>query len=282
MLNIMDKENINMHFYEKLDAITTKNNSLVCVGLDTDIAKIPPHLLTEENPVLAFNRNIIEATRDLVQCYKLNLAFYEALGSRAYETIKGTIDAIPSGIIIIGDAKRGDIGNTSTMYAKALFEDFSFDAATVAPYMGTDSVQPFLRFEEKGTFILALTSNKGSQDFQYLEVEGKPLYKHVVEKIISWNDKGNCGMVVGATHPYELVGIRNMAGDMPILIPGLGAQGGEVEASVKGGINKDGMRAIFNSSRGILFAGSGEDYALRARDAALAFRDEINGFRVQP
>ncbi|MBL0174225.1 MAG: orotidine-5'-phosphate decarboxylase [Ignavibacteria bacterium] len=265
-----------MPFLSKLDAVTTKNKSLVCVGLDTDPAKIPAHLRTEVNPVLAFNRAIIEATADVVQSYKLNLAFYEALGPDAHETIRLTLDAIPTDIVTIGDGKRGDIGNTSAMYAAALFDGFGFDAVTVAPYMGYDSVQPFLAHKDKGVFILTLTSNKGSRDFQYLEVEGRPLYAHVLDRILEWNEAGNCGLVVGATHPSELAAIRATAGDMPILIPGLGAQGGDVEQSVRAGVTPAGLRGVFNSSRGILYASGERDFAARAREAAIALRDEIN------
>ena len=270
-----------MHFLQKLDSISAKNNSLLCVGLDTDPAKIPAHLQREDNPVLAFNRQIIEATSDLVQSYKLNLAFYEALGARAHETIAGTLDAIPADVLTIGDAKRGDIGNTAAMYASALFEGYGFDSTTLAPYMGSDSVEPFLKYEEKGSFILALTSNRGSADFQYLKVGQEPLYMHVVRTIAAWNTRGNCGMVVGATHPDELAAIRSEVPEMPLLIPGLGAQGGDVEASVRGGTTSAGLRAVFNSSRGILFAGSGEDFAQKAREAALLLRDEINAYRTQ-
>jgi orotidine-5'-phosphate decarboxylase len=265
-----------MPFTDKLDAVSTKNKSLVCVGLDTDPAKIPAHLRSEPNPVLAFNRAIIEATADVAQSYKLNIAFYEALGRDAHETIARTLEAIPAGVVTIGDGKRGDIGNTSAMYAAALFDGFGFDAVTVAPYMGFDSVQPFLAHKDKGVFILTLTSNKGSRDFQYLDVAGRPLYEHVLDKILSWNEAGNCGLVVGATHPSELAAIRATAGDVPILIPGLGAQGGEVEASVRAGVTPAGLRGVFNSSRGILYASGGLDFAEKAREAAIALRDEIN------
>lgn len=268
-----------MHFYEKLDAATRAANSLVCVGLDTDPAKIPAHLGTGTDAVITFNRAIVEATADLVQSYKLNLAFYESMGAAGHEIIRKTLDAIPSHVVTIGDAKRGDIGNTSLMYAKAMYEDLGFDATTVAPYMGYDSVEPFLRHEERGAFVLALTSNKGSRDFQYLEVDGEPLYKHVVRTLVKWNEKRNIGLVVGATHPSELEEIRGLVGDLPLLIPGLGAQGGDVELSVRAGCTADGMRAVYNSSRGIIFASSGEDFADRARSEAIALRDQINQYR---
>ncbi|MCB2206386.1 orotidine-5'-phosphate decarboxylase [bacterium] len=270
-----------MQFYEKLDAVSTRNTSLVCVGLDTDPAKIPQHLQEQPDGVIAFNHAIIEATSDLVQSYKLNLAFYEALGKEGYDIVRKTLEAIPDHVVTIGDAKRGDIGNTSLMYARAMFEDFGFDATTVAPYMGYDSVEPFLRYGDKGVFVLALTSNKGSRDFQYLEVDGKPLYTHVVRTVAEWNEHRNIGFVVGATHPSELADIRSMVGDVPLLIPGLGAQGGDVEQSVRAGCTVEGLRGVFNSSRGIIYAGDGEDFADHARDAAMKLREQINQYRGQ-
>ncbi len=268
-----------MQFTEKLDSISRKHNSVVCVGLDTDPKKIPNHLHREPNPVLAFNKAIIEATSEYAQSYKLNLAFYESLGSIGYETVKQTLAAIPPEIVTIGDGKRGDIGNTAAMYATAMFDDFGFDATTVAPYMGFDSVEPFLKYTGKGVFVLALTSNKGSKDFQYLEMGGVRLYERVVEKVHEWNTHGNCGLVVGATHPEELKDIRAKAGEMPILIPGLGAQGGDTELSVKYGVFQ-GIRAIFNSSRGIIYADGSEEFAKNAGRAALEFRDELNKYRA--
>jgi len=269
-----------MRFYEKLDNITTTHDSLVCVGLDTDPLKIPDHLRWRDDGVLLFNRGIIEATADIAQSYKLNLAFYESLGRGGYDIVRQTLEMIPDDVVTIGDAKRGDIGNTALMYARALFDDFGFDAATVAPYMGRDSVEPFLRYEDRGVFLLALTSNKGSQDFQYLEIDGDPLYRHVIRTAQEWNEANNLGFVVGATHPSELEDIRGMVGDLPLLIPGLGAQGGDVEKSVRGGTTAGGMRGVFNSSRGIIYAGGGEDFADAARSAAIDLRDTINRFRT--
>lgn len=266
-------------FLEKLDAITVKNNSTVCVGLDTDREKIPIHLRNAPNPLLAFNAAIIEATRDLVQCYKLNFAFYEAFGTMGHEALRRTITLIPRDVVIIADAKRGDIGNTSAMYARAIFEDLGCDAVTVAPYMGEDSVGPFLAHHDKGVFVLALTSNPGSRNFQYLDCGGRPLYEQVVRTVLTWNRDGNCGLVVGATHPSELAAIRALATDLPILIPGLGAQGGDMVASVRAGVTSTGMRGIFNNSRAILYADSGAHFADAARNATIAMRDEINRVR---
>lgn len=263
-------------FTEKLDAITVKNNSLVCVGLDTDLSRLPDHIRGAENPLLAFNAAIVDATKDLVQSYKLNFAFYEAHGIMGFEALRRTIDLIPHEVVVIADAKRGDIGNTSAMYAKAVFEELHCDAITVAPYMGEDSVGPFLAYKDRGVFLLALTSNSGSRDFQYLSSDGMPLYARVVQKAVEWNDAGNCGLVVGATHPGELADIRNLAGDMPILVPGLGAQGGDLEASVLAAVTSKGMRAVFNNSRAILYASSGKDFATAARTATDSMRTAIN------
>jgi len=268
-----------MTFLEKLNNITQQNNSLLCVGLDTDPQRIPEFLHGERNSVLAFNREIIEATKDLVCAYKLNLAFYEVLGKLGWETVEQTLTCIPNDIIIIADAKRSDIGNTAEKYAKAFLDDYNFDAVTVNPYLGSDAVAPFLKREDKCAFILALTSNKGSQDFQYLQVDGKPLYEIVVEKVKQWNERKNCGLVVGATHPEELQRIRAIAPDLPILIPGIGAQGGDVEMAVKLGSDANGELAIINSSRSIIYASTGKDFAEQARATARQLKDEINLYR---
>lgn len=269
-----------MTFYEKLRSIQQKNNSLLCVGLDSDVNKIPRHLHQFENPILEFNKRIIDATKDLVCAYKLNLAFYEALGERCWHTIKQTLAAIPSDTITIGDAKRGDIGNTAEMYAKNLRDDFAFTSSTVNPYMGFDSVEPFIRNEEHGAFILALTSNPGAKDFEYLKVKEKPLYEHVIAKVKKWNVKDNCGLVVGATRPKELRRVRTLVPDMPLLIPGVGAQGGDVKAAVRYGCDKNGEMAVINSSRSIIYASSEEDFVDAARAAAMKLRDEMNAIRA--
>ncbi len=268
-----------MTFYSALRSIQHSNNSLLCIGLDSDLVKLPNHLLRRENPILHFNKQIIEATKDLVCAYKLNLAFYEALGEHYWHTVKETLAAIPSDIITIGDAKRGDIGNTAEMYAKSLRDDFGFTASTVNPYMGFDSVEPFIRHEDHGAFILALTSNSGAKDFEYLNAGTKPLYQHVVAKVKKWNVNNNCGLVVGATRPKELQRIRKAVPDMPLLIPGVGAQGGDLTASVRYGCTAAGDMAVINSSRGILYASSGEDFAEAARAAAIKLRDDMNVIR---
>jgi orotidine-5'-phosphate decarboxylase len=268
-----------MRFLEKLLDISKKNNSLLCVGLDTDIEKIPNFLLNENDSILSFNKSIIDATSDLVCAYKPNLAFYESQGVKGWEALKKTCEYIPKDIPIILDAKRGDIGNTSRMYAKAIFEDLKGDGITVSPYLGEDSISPFLAYEEKCAFILCLTSNKGAGDFQLQEINNKPLYEIVAEKILSWNQKGNCGLVVGATYPEQLKKIREIVGKLPILIPGIGAQKGDVEKTVRFGTDDQGNLAVINSSRGIIFASSGEDFADCARAKAKELRDTINTYR---
>ncbi|MFH1336936.1 MAG: orotidine-5'-phosphate decarboxylase [Candidatus Zixiibacteriota bacterium] len=268
-----------MRFIDKLRKASQNNNSLVCVGLDTDERKIPPFLKSEEDPVFEFNREIIDSTRDLVCAYKPNLGFYEALGTKGWEALRKTCEYIPPEIPIILDAKRGDIGNTAHMYARALYEVMKADAVTVSPYMGRDAIQPFLEYEDKCAFILCLTSNEGAKDFQLSMIDGKPLYEIVAEKVLSWNERGNCGLVVGATYPDQLKRIREIAPTLPFLIPGVGAQAGEIESTVKYGTDENGELAIINSSRAIIYASSGRDFASAARTEALRLRDLINLYR---
>ena len=270
---------VKMKFIEKLINISRKNNSLLCVGLDTDLEKIPKLLLKEDDPIFSFNQKIIYSTSDLVCAYKPNIAFYEACGSKGWEALKKTCESISKEIPIIVDAKRGDIGNTARMYAKAIFEDLGADAVTVNPYMGEDSVSPFLEYEDKCALILCLTSNKGAQDFQLSLIDGKPLYQIVAEKVLRWNKKENCGLVVGATYPEQLKKVREIAKLLPILIPGVGAQAGELESTIKFGTDEKGERAIINSSRGIIYASPEEDFAEAARGEALKLRDTINLYR---
>jgi orotidine-5'-phosphate decarboxylase len=258
--------------------LNKSRDSLLCVGLDVHPEKIPSHIMAGPDPIVTFNSKIIKATADLVMAYKPNLAFYEALGQEGWDVLKRTVAAIPEGILKIGDAKRGDIGSTAERYAKALF-NLGFDVVTVNPYMGRDSIAPFVVEESKGIFILCLTSNPGSKDFQYLAVSGKPLYHHVAEMAVEWNQNQNCGLVVGATHPEELQAIRKIAPNLPFLIPGIGAQGGDLEASVLAGTDSYGEMAIINSSRGILYASPGKDFMDAARTTAASLRDAINAIR---
>jgi orotidine-5'-phosphate decarboxylase len=268
-----------MNFVQRLRKIQRKNKSLLCIGLDTDTNKIPEFLLAYGDPVYEFNRRIIDATKDLVCAYKINLAFYESTGEHGWHTVHQTLDRIPEEIITIGDAKRGDIGNSAEMYAKLIVDDYEFAASTVNPYMGEDSVQPFLKNKAQGAFVLALTSNPGAKDFQYLQVSGRPLYEHVVARARKWNSKKNIGLVVGATRPKELQRIRRMVPDMPILIPGVGAQGGDLKAAVQYGCDEKGELAIINASRSIIYASHDENFASAAREAAMAMRDEMNQYR---
>src|SRR3989339_302076 len=222
-----------MKFVDHLDEAAKKNNSLLCVGLDVDLNKLPADLIKSEDPFFLFNKNIIDATRDLVCAYKPNSAFYEMYGLPGISSLMRTIDYIhEQGLPVILDAKRGDVGHSSAAYAKAAFQAFKSDAVTVNPYMGYDSVQPFIEYREKGVFILCLTSNAGFRDFQK-SGSGEPLYKSVARHVKEWDHFGNCGLVVGATKPEELKEIREIAGDMPLLIPGVGAQDGDLAAAVK-------------------------------------------------
>jgi orotidine-5'-phosphate decarboxylase len=250
------------------------NRSLLCVGLDPDLGKLPV------KDVFEFNRAIIDATADLVCAYKPNLAFYEAMGVRGLQILKKTVAYVPKHIPVIGDAKRGDIGNTAVAYAKALFDYFKFDAVTVNPYLGYDSVEPFLKYEGKGIFIICRTSNKSAADFQNIEDNfGMKLYQSVALRANEWNAEGNVGLVVGATYPDELQTIRKMCPEMPLLIPGIGAQGGDLDLSVKYGVDKNHEMAIINVARQVLYASKGLDYAAAARRVAVDLRDSINKSR---
>ena len=257
---------------------TRERDSLLCVGLDVRAERIPAHIMASDDPIFTFNKAIIDATADLVLAYKPNLAFYEALGLQGWDVLKRTVDYIPEGIIKIGDAKRGDIGTTAEKYAEALF-NLGFDVVTVNPYLGWDSIGPFVKDETRGVFILCLTSNPSSKDLQYLKLEGTPLYERVALEANRWNENGNCGLVVGATHPDELATVRGIAPDIPFLIPGIGAQGGDLEASVLAGTDAHGEMAVVNSSRGIIYASSGKDFAEAARREAQQMRDAMNTIR---
>lgn len=265
-----------MDFLTKLRSSSRKNNSLLCIGLDTDLDKIPKFFLDRPDPIVAFNRAIVEATKDLVCAYKPNAAFYEVHGTEGWVSLETTLKSIPDSIPIILDAKRGDIGNTAAMYAKSAFENLNVDAVTVNPYLGFDSVEPFLRYKEKCSFVLCLTSNPGAKDFQNLIVDGQPVYQRVARKVVEWNKVGLCGLVVGATRPEELREIREIAPDVPFLIPGIGTQGGDLEAAVKFGTDKNGEMAVINVSRAVIYASSGNDFAEKARQAALEIRGQIN------
>ncbi len=266
-----------MNFIEKLTSAAQKNRSLLCVGLDPNLDLMPDNI-----GIFHFNKAIIDATSDLVCAYKPNLAFYEALGSEGLDALKQTVEYIPDGIPVIGDAKRGDIGNTAKAYAKAIFVYFNFDATTVSPYLGFDSIEPFIQYSDRGVFILCRTSNAGAVDFQSLhcevEPDKRPLFEVVALKAREWNIHGNIGLVVGATYPEELRLIRQSHPDMPLLIPGIGAQGGDLASTVRYGVNAQGERAIISSSRQIMYASRGKDFAQAARQAASELRDQINSY----
>ncbi len=270
-----------MNFTDRLRQSQENHNSLICVGLDPDPLKLPRHLQGNDDGVAQFCRGIIGATKDVACAFKLNLAFFESLGDRGTAVLREVLAAVPKDIITIADGKRGDIGNSSAMYARSIMTDLRFDSATVHPYMGFDSVEPFAKDPSQGVFVLALTSNPGAKDLQYLKIGGKPLYEHVVRKVKSWNTAGNFGLVVGATRPVQLKQIRTLAPKMPLLIPGIGAQGGDLRKAVKDGCDATGALAVINVGRSILFASSGEDYADAARTAALALREEIGRYREQ-
>ena len=251
--------------------------SFLCIGLDVDLEKIPPHLLTFEDPIFEFNKAIIDATHDLCVSYKPNTAFYEAYGIKGWQSLEKTINYINTNYpeqFTIADAKRGDIGNTSSRYAKAFFEGLNFDSITVAPYMGKDSVEPFLAFENKHAIMLALTSNEGAFDFQTKDVEGKELYKVVLETSTTWKNAHNLMYVVGATKAEYFTSIRALIPDSFILVPGVGAQGGSLQEVCKYGMNKN-VGLLVNSSRGIIYASNGEDFALKAREEALKMQTEM-------
>ena len=262
-------------FIDRLDEITNRNQGLLCVGLDPWLPSMPIKDIAE------FNKEIIQATKDLVCAYKPQFAFYEAEGIDGLKALEETLKAIPNNVPIILDVKRGDLGNTSNAYAKAAFEIWGADAVTVSPFMGLDSIQPFIDYLDKGIFILTRTSNPGGSDFQELLIqtsdsEYRPLYLHIASKVNNWNTFNNLGLVVGATNPQELQQIRGECPSLPILIPGIGAQGGDLRSSIEFGIDSQGRRAIINASRSIISASDGLDFAEAARREALTLRNSIN------
>ena len=252
-----------------------KKESFLCIGLDTDITKIPPHLLKEKDPIFEFNKQIIDATHDLCVAYKPNLAFYETMGAKGWESLLKTIEYIPNHIFTIADAKRGDIGNTSTMYAKAFYENLKVDSVTVAPYMGSDSVIPFLEFKNKWVILLALTSNKGADDFQFFEANEEKLFEKVLKQSQKWGNEENLMYVVGATRPEMFKKIREIVPNHLLLVPGVGAQGGELKEVCKYGMNKD-CGLLINSSRGIIYAGNSLDFAKKSREEAHKIQKEMS------
>jgi len=268
-------------FTQQLARAWETNNSLVCVGLDPEIERFPAHVRAEASPIFHFNRAIIDATADLVCAYKPQFAHYAAY--EAEDQLERTIEYIHRthpGVPVILDAKRGDIGNTAERYASEAFERYGADAVTVNPYLGGDSLEPFLRHSERGVLVLCRTSNPGAGDLQDLPVAGRPLYQVVAELAARrWNSRGNCLLVVGATYPRELAAVRALVGDMALLVPGVGAQGGDVEQVVASGRTRSGTGLIISSSRAILYASAGEDFATAARSATARLREQINTSR---
>ncbi len=270
-----------MSFMQTLRNAWTRNDSLVCVGLDPEPSRFPAHLRDDDDAVFTFCAAIVDATADLVCAFKPQIAHFAAL--RAEDTLEELIAHIHRnhpGVPVILDAKRGDIGSTAQHYVTEAFDRFGADAVTLNPYMGRDSAQPFLDRADKGVILLCRTSNPGGADFQALDCGGQPLYLRVAETIArEWNTHGNCALVTGATWPEELGKVRALVGDMPLLVPGIGAQGGDVEAVLTHGRTAEGTGLMLNSSRGILYAGNGEDFAQQARTAATELRDTINTLR---
>lgn len=258
-----------------------KKGSCLCVGLDTDLLKIPKHLLNASDPVFEFNKQIIDATHEYCVAYKPNIAFYEALGPKGWESLQKTLDYIPKDVFTIADAKRGDIGNTSALYARAFFEQMDFDSITVAPYMGEDSVKPFL-LKDKWVILLAHTSNAGSNDFQTLELTStkRKLYEEVILKSQQWASPDQLMFVVGATHPEKIGSIRALAPAHFFLVPGIGAQGGDLEQVMRHGMNKE-CGLLINSSRGIIYASNGNDFAKRAGEETQKLQREMSGYLTQ-
>ena len=261
---------------EQLVAQIRAKKSYLLVGLDSEVSKLPKHLQGKPDAALTFNKAIIDATKDYCVGYKINTAFYESEGVKGWETMQETLEYIPKNLFTIADAKRGDIGNTSAQYARTFFETMQFDAVTVAPYMGEDSVRPFLEYQNKWTIVLGLTSNAGSQDFeqQTLANSGKQLYEVVLEKVASWGTPNNLMFVVGATKASDFEGIRNIIPNHFLLVPGVGAQGGNLQDVCKYGLNKD-CGLLINSSRGIIYASNGTDFAQKAREEALKLQQEM-------
>jgi len=270
-------------FIRQLQESWARSDSLVCVGLDPELERFPSALAQHASPIFQFNRAIIDATADLVCAYKPQFAHYAAY--EAEDQLERTIEYIHRnhpGVPVILDSKRGDVGNTAERYAIEAFERYGADAVTVNPYLGRDALEPFLRHEDKGVIVLCRTSNPGARDLQDLDVGGRKLYHRVAELAArQWNSRGNCLLVVGATYPRELAEVREITGNMPFLVPGVGAQGGDVDQAVRSGQTSDGTGLIISSSRSILYASSGEDFAAAARKATMTLREQINLSRLR-
>lgn len=272
-----------MRFIDQLNGAWQRNNSLLCVGLDPDIKRFPAELAQQPDAIFSFCKAIIDASADLACAFKPQIAYFAAL--RAEDQLEAICAYLKSSyphIPIVLDAKRGDIGATAEQYAREAFERYNADAVTLNPYMGFDSIAPYLEWQERGVIILCRTSNPGGSDLQFLQVDGKPLYQHVADLVANhWNKNGQCSLVVGATFPQELAQVRQIVGDMPLLVPGIGAQGGDIAATVQAGKTANGTGMMINSSRAILYATpiGDENFAQAARRVALETRDAINQYR---
>ncbi|MEN9328334.1 MAG: orotidine-5-phosphate decarboxylase [Candidatus Parcubacteria bacterium] len=273
-----------MNIYEKLQNSVKKNNSLVCVGLDPDVTKIPQFLRQDgDNALFEFNKAIIDTTANMVCAFKPNSAFYEAYGVDGIWQLRMTTMYIKQqypDIVIILDAKRGDIGSTNEGYVRFAYDYLGVDAITLQPYLGKESLKPFLEREDKAAIILCRTSNPGAGEFQDLMTDGEALYKKVAKSVVAWNTHNNCMLVTGATYPQELADIRSIVGDMPFLVPGVGAQGGDINKIMKSGLDSHKTGLIINSSRGVIYASDGEDFADAAKREVITLRDEINKYRT--
>jgi orotidine-5'-phosphate decarboxylase len=263
-------------FLERLDAAANANDSWLCLGLDPDPALVPEGL-----DVAEFLRAVVDATSDLVCCFKPNIAFFEALGLDGQRALRSVLAAMPTQVPVVIDAKRGDTPHTMHAYARAIYDDLGADAVTVSPYLGGDALAPFLERADRGVFVLCKTSNPGAGEIQDLEVHGSPLFVHVARRALEWDQHGTVGFVVGATYPADVAAVRQLAPDRPILLPGVGAQAGDLEASVRAGVDDNGARAIVNASRTILYASRAADWQSAARDEAERLRQAINAARLK-
>ena len=266
-------------FADLLSTAVATNDSLLCVGLDPVPERLPAAVRGEDDPVLAFNRALIDATADLVCAYKPNFGFYGALGRGGWDTLAATIEYLPQGIPVIVDAKVGDIGSTAERYAQMFFGELGAHALTVNPYMGEDAVAPFLSWADRGVFLLCLTSNAGADDFEKQNLGGAPLYEHVARRAVEWSVRGCIGLVVGATQPGAMAGLRRIAPVLPFLVPGVGAQGGDLGTAIGKGTRQGGDGVLINASRGVIYASDGDDFAVAARREAESLRRQINEHR---
>lgn len=268
---------VKLSFNERLNMLISNKSSLLCIGLDPVVDKIPSHLRYEKNPLMLFNREIVEATKDMTVAYKANLAFYESEGLNGLEALQDLETIIPNNTLLILDGKRGDVPHTAERYAHAYFEQIGADAVTLHPYMGQESVSVFLKDPNKGAFVLALTSNEDAQDFQYLQIGVDPLYLYVGKKVKEWNTNNNCGLVVGAQDIEGLKILRMALPDLPFLVPGVGTQGGDFKEVVKYARNKEGTGLIINIGRDIIYTDNSKDFAKKVKERTKSYVDEMSG-----